>query len=510
VLGSFRGEFRKRSVTHVAPTLIASAVEEHLGFVPTRTRPDMSRKPWERALSDMVRPVVSLNNDRLGAAREMYIREACGGDLNHVHVFDLRTAINGKAGVLYCDKLPRKTSAGAPYKCSKQRFLVPYDDGTTDVDVVPEIKATMDEIVETYQRGERYHPVFCGQLKDEPVSFAKAESGKTRLFTMASLAHTLVVRQHLLGVVMLMQRHQFDYELGVGISAQCAEWHELHRYLTQHGDARMIAGDYGKFDKRMPANVILAAFDVIIHICERAGYAAAELAVVRGIAYDTAFPVVDYNGELVEFYGGNPSGHALTVIVNSIVNALYMRYCFIELRPPGCALDFKACVALFTYGDDNAMGVAESAPWFTHTAIQRVLADADIEYTMADKEAASVPYIPMSDVTFLKRAWRWEPDVGCYVGPLASESIGKMLTVCVAKANISAESHAMQVIGTAVREAFFHGRQEYERVVAGLRLVVKDMELEVFEEENTFPSWDALCADFTQRSKDVRAVVLRN
>jgi len=84
------------------------------------------------------------------------------------------------------------------------------------------------------------------------------------------------------------------------------------------------------------------------------------------IGYDTAFPVVNVNGDLVEFFGTNPSGHPLTVIVNSIVNSLYMRYAYCLINPQGknCR-HFKKNVNLMTYGDDNAMGVSRAVPGST-------------------------------------------------------------------------------------------------------------------------------------------------
>lgn len=502
VLGSFIGEFRTRGRTRVRDTVMADFLAAR-GFERTRTRPDVSRTPWRVALQDMVNPVVRLRSDLLEQARLMYQQETIRFDLAGIHVYDVHTALNGQPGVAFCDKMPRKTSAGAPYKCSKSRFLYFLDDGTTDVGIVDEIKKTIRTIITTYLAGQRYHAVYCGQLKDEPVTFAKAEAGKTRVFTMAGMSHTIVTRMYLLPVVVFMQKHSFDFEIGVGVSPQCLEWQKAYEYLTAFGTDRMVAGDYAKFDKRMPANVILATFDVLLNICERAGYTQDQLKVVRGIAYDTAFPTVDYNGDLIEFFGSNPSGHALTVIVNSIANSLYMRYTFLVLRPMGVKEGFKSFVRLWTYGDDNAMGVSPSAPWFNHTAIQKVLADVGIGYTMADKDAISVPYISMAEVSFLKRTWRWEDEIGAHVGPLCRESIEKSLMICVEKSNVSEKAHAVQVISTAVREAFFHGRDEFERMRNLLVEVVAACELEAHVESTTFPTWSQLLEDFAERSAHV-------
>lgn len=504
IIGSFTGEFKQRGQTSVVETYIAPFLKEY-GYNVNRTRPDMSKRPWELALNDTTRPVVLLNNDVLNKARDMFISETYMSNYSQVHVYSLDVAINGCAGVEYCDKMNRKTSAGAPYKRPKTKLMYFVDEASsTDMDVIPEVKDTIKDMIATYQRGERVHTVFCGHLKDEPVTFEKASLGKTRVFTASGMAYTLVVRMHLLSVIVFMQKNRFTFETGPGTVVQSLEWEAIREHLVQHGENQIVAGDYSKFDKRMPANVILAAFDVIIDICKKANYSQSELAVVRGIAYDTAFPTVDFNGDLIEFFGSNPSGHPLTVIINGIVNSLYMRYCYIMLRPLGVSDTFKKNVSLMTYGDDNIMGVSNTTPWFNHTAIQKVLCDVDIGYTMADKDAVSVPYITIDESNFLKRTWRWDEDIGAFVAPLDRSSIEKMLTVCVAKKNIGRPQHSMQVIATALREYFWYGREEFETSLIKFQDIVHKANLELYDDGSIFPTWEGLYADFWERSKHVK------
>lgn len=503
VIGSFTGEFRQRSKSNVAATFLAPFLVKY-GYEMTRAKPDMTKRPWVHALNDTTRPVVLMDNDILDTARDSFIQETTMDDVRAVHVYPLDVAINGCPGLMYCDKMNRKSSAGAPYKKSKSHFMHFIDEHvSTDMDVSDEIKETVADMIATYQRGERVHTIYCGHLKDEPVTHEKCASGKTRVFTASGMAYTLVVRMYLLSSIVFMQKNRFVYETGPGTVAQSLEWEEIREHLVQHGEDRIVAGDYSKFDKRMPANVILAAFDILYNLCERAGYSKDELMVVRGIAYDTAFPTVDFNGDLIEFYGSNPSGHPLTVIVNGLANSLYMRYCYIVLRPLGDTTPFRSNVALMTYGDDNIMGVSARAPWFNHTAIQKTLAWVDIGYTMADKEAESVPYIHINDANFLKRTWRWDAEVGAYVAPLDLSSIEKMLMICVPKNNVTERHHAIQVLGTAVREYFWYGREIYETSVVKFQKVVEEANLELYVEASTFPSWEELHEDFWSRSKHV-------
>lgn len=504
VYGSFAGEFRQRGRTSVARTFIHDAALRH-GYRCERTQPNMTKEPWRLALADLNRPVTLMRHDTLVVAQKMFLHECHVENLSRVHVFPLHIAINGAPGVLYCDAMNRTSSAGAPYKKSKKYFMYYIDESvSTDMWISQEIEDTVYAMIATYQRGERVHAVYVGHLKDECVTFEKAAKGATRVFTASGMAYTLVVRMYLLSIIMHMQKNRYVFETGPGTVVQSLEWEEMRVYLTAFGEDRIVAGDYAKFDKRMPANVILATFDIMLDICERAGYTEADLKVVRGIGYDTAFPTVDFNGDLIEFFGSNPSGHPLTVIVNGLANSLYMRYCFLILRPIGNTRSFKECVNLMTYGDDNIMGVSQEAPWFNHTAIQLVLANVDIGYTMADKTAESVPYIHIQEANFLKRTWRFDTDLGVHAAQLDHASIDKMLTMCTASKNITPQAQAIAVIGTAVREYFWYGRAIFEERKQILLDIVCDSDLELYVEASTFPTWEELAALFWDNSRHVK------
>lgn len=357
------------------------------------------------------------------------------------------------------------------------------------------------DMIETYKSGTRCYPNFCAHLKDEATSFKKITSGKTRVFTGSPFDWSIVVRKYLLSVIRLIQNKRFLFESAPGTIAQSPEWNEIRSYLTYFGDNTLIAGDYGKFDKRMPSSVILGAYEIISNICKAAGYTREDLTVVQGIAEDTAFPLIDFHGDLISFYGSNPSGHPLTVIINGLANSLYMRYCYISLNPKQEVQTFKTNVNLMTYGDDNAMGVSPNTPWFNHTSIQKVLADVDIVYTMADKEAQSVPFIHINDVSFLKRIWRYESELNNYVCPLEHDSINKMLTMCTKSKTISAQHQAVDIISTAIREYFWYGKEIFHQKREFLNNVIQECNLQTYTDSSTLPTWDELIENYKKYTK---------
>lgn len=506
VYGSFAG-FRSAHKSSVKPTFIQEAVAKR--GVPVENGPPVmnSWKPWHLAIKDMVKPVTHIKQSVLKQCVEgMKIdieRELPSDQWKLIEVYDLHTAINGADGVAYVDKLNRNTSAGNPWKKCKKNFLIEVPD-STDVEIKTEIRHRVDEIQEKYRSGERVMPNFCAHLKDEAKSFAKIRDAKTRVMFGGPMDWSIVVRMYMLSLVRVIQNNKFVFEMAPGTVAQSCEWGEIRAYLTKFGLHRMIAGDYAKYDKTMPAPVILAAFDILIWMVTKAGYTEDQLKVVCGIAEDVAFPLIDFNGDIIEFMGSNPSGHPLTVVINSLANSLYMRYAYIELNPKSECLTFRERVALMTYGDDNALGVSNIIDWYNHTSIQAIFASVGITYTMADKEAASIPFIHIDDISFLKRKWRYDDEVGDWLCPLEESSIHKMLTTGIKSDNITPKAHAIAIIGTALREYFFYGREEFEKQRAMLAEVVEECGLHIYVNEYTLPKFEDLIASHHKSSERVR------
>jgi hypothetical protein len=146
----------------------------------------------------------------------------------------------------------------------------------------------------------------------------------------------------LLSFTRLLQNERLAFEAAPGTIAQSVEWQEMYDYIVKHGEDNIVAGDYKAFDKKMSPKEILLAFDIIIFFLKLSGnYSEEDIQIVRCIAEDTAFAVVDYNGDLVQLYGSNPSGNPLTVILNGIVNSIRMRYVYYMLSPEKSLIDLR-------------------------------------------------------------------------------------------------------------------------------------------------------------------------
>lgn len=505
VYGSLSG-FRGRLKSRVTPTYM-SDVAVRDGYARVTGKPVMnSYVPWRRAMLDMARPVTHIDLTLLrhcvtSFSKDILLKLTLS-DLSELVVYDLNTALNGRPGLAYVDKMPRDTSAGFPFRKSKKFFLEsvePFGDYQHPVKVTPEIEAEMDHIIDQYENSRVYCPVFTASLKDEPTSLQKILDGKTRVFCGAPLPWSLVVRMYCLPIIRLIQKNRILFESGPGTIAQSEEWDQIYHYVTQFGKDRIVAGDYGKFDKRMPASVVLAAFDIIKNILSAAGWSERDLRVVSGIAEDTAFPTIDFHGELIRCYGTNPSGHPLTVIINGLANSLYVRYCYAINSPSGTCQGFKENVSLMTYGDDMITGISENCHWLNHTIMQKTLADIDIEFTMAEKSAKSVPFIHIDQATFLRRSWRFEPALGFHVCPIEHASIEKMLTMCVESKTVSKQLQAVSVLDTATREYFWYGQDIFDVKRKLFNQWIEELDLRQYMERD-LPTWGQLIGEFNLNS----------
>ena len=508
VYGSLSG-FRTSGNSKVENTPMSEFLKSD-GYKIKYTKPIMKGwEPWRIAAKDLVDIPIKINTNLLQHCKRAYIKDIigsiCACDLADLFVLDDFTTVNGAPGVRSIDKIKRNTSAGFPWRKSKKFFLklVPPIHGMQDpVEVSPEILDRSNDIIQTYMKGIRAHPVFTAHLKDEAVTFSKAERKKTRVFTGAPFDWSLVVRKFYLSFVRVLQNNRLAFEAAVGTTAQSREWDGLYHYVTQQSPDHIVAGDFSAFDKRMPPVFILAAFEIIIEVCALSGnFNECDMKIMWGIAVDTAYPTVDFNGDLVEFYGSNPSGHPLTVIINSLVNSLYMRYVFGALSPGIKVEDFRRYVSLLTYGDDNIMSVSPSIPWFNHTSIAEAFADIGIKYTMADKDSESVPYIHISQASFLKRAWVYNNEIEAHLAPLDHDSIEKSLMVWVKSTTIGKEQQCIAIINSAVREYFQYGREEFEYRRKLLKKLVGKMNLWPWVEESTFPKWKYLVNEYEDASE---------
>jgi hypothetical protein len=470
VFGTLSG-FRPRPKSSVCATPLQEEMCEHFGSPVAHCAPVMNGwEPWHNNLVHMVQPNYLYDRTIINKCADSYFRgarEMLPRDWESELCFlSDKASVNGLPGVRYIDGLNRSTSMGFPWACTKTNFLredpcEKYPDGVTFSD---EVWERVRAIEACYARGECAYPIFTGHLKDEAVAFLKRLLKKTRVFTAAPADWSIVVRSRLLPFVRLMQKHKIAFEAAIGVVCQSVEWEYMKDHITKFGLDQMVGGDFEKYDKKMTSDFILAAFSIVAKFYLEAGASPEQVREIMCIGEDTAFSFCSFNGDLIQFLGTNPSGHPLTVVINSIVNSLYMRYVYYCCNPANECMSFKEFVALLTYGDDNFASVSKTiGKWFNHTTIQKELKTIGVSYTMPDKTSESVPFTHFRDASFLKRMWRYDVDVEAWLCPLEEDSIKKSLTVWTPSNTLDEYSQMVAVITSANNEYFYYGREVFEK-----------------------------------------------
>lgn len=388
--------------------------------------------------------------------------------LKRLHPYPLEVAVNGADGIPYIDRLNLSTSGGYAHPGPKKKLfdLVNSDEHhAVKYDLTPQLRAEVEWILEQYRNGREANPVFKCSFKDEPITIEKAEISKVRIFSASPTAFSLVARMYLLCIIREFVGHRrLSFEMAIGANAHGMDWEEIYQRVVKHGEDRCFAGDYKNFDKQMPPELIMAAFQVIINILKAAGWSDDDLLIVKGIATDTAFPTMDLFGTLIKCFGSNPSGHVLTTPINSLVNSLYIRIAckrILKEREVDWSR-FSDIVSLVTYGDDNCGSVNRRYPEITHTSIQQALADAGIIYTTDDKKSISVGLTDVSNITFLKRRFVFSDDLNRVIAPLLEDSLFKSLTVWTYSTSICQQEQLAAVLESINREYFFYGKNKFE------------------------------------------------
>ena len=421
--------------------------------------------------------------------------------LSRVKVLDDVEATSGIDSMKFVDAMKPATSMGYPVNKSKVDYMELFP---LEHESVSYPRIMDDETLRLAQRArtlwlqdQRSYDVFRTCTKDEPTKLSKL---KVRCFQAAPVSLQMNIRKYFLTMCHLLSMSSKTSECAVGINAQGRGWHEINEHMIRFGSDRVVAGDFKAYDQHMSAGMVMASYKVFQYIGKKAGFSEEDLKMMQGCATEVAYPVMNLNGDLIKLYGSNPSGQNLTVYTNSIVNSLYHR-CVFKILYPKYEGRFTDAVSLMSYGDDVKMSVSKDFPEYNHTKIQSVFNSFGIEYTMAEKEAESVPFIEHEDADFLKRKSRWEPKYsyvnedgelqqGMWIAMLDKESIFKSLHCNLASKTQAQEEVAIQCICGALREMWFYGREEFNTFHEMMKEVVSRMEWDASMPEQFWLDYD--------------------
>lgn len=133
------------------------------------------------------------------------------------------------------------------------------------------------------------------------------------------------------------------------------------------------------------------------------------------------------SGTADSFYQWNkslPSGHPATSVINSLYNLTIFNMVWTDIMGVAMASRFWEFVSICVYGDDNILNIDPRViDRFNQSTISAAMAKRGMTYTSETKTALVADTRPLSEVTFLKRGFRYDNTLRRYVGQQELDSI---------------------------------------------------------------------------------------
>nr|UNY42089.1 MAG: polyprotein 1 [Picornavirales sp.] len=373
----------------------------------------------------------------------------------------------GIPGKKFIDAIKLNTSVGFPLSGPKRDHVIevePTEEWPCNRVLEEVMMDDIRRIEQLYVKGERGYPIAKACKKDEILA-----SDKCRIFYGNALSLTFLIRKYYLPILRVLQMNPLKSECAVGINSHGPEWQKLHEYMTKFGTDRLFGGDYGKYDQKLPSQLIIASLRILIDLARECNYTETDLRVMEAMIGDIVYAYIAFNGDLIGLTAGTHiSGNSLTVIINGICGSLNLRCYFYTMYPALSfedRLKFQEWIAITTYGDDNMGSVHKDLDRFTIKGCSKFLKKYGQEYTMPDKESELADFLQPGELEFLKRTSVYHEALGRHVGALKDKSIYKSLHCFIRDKNSpdTEESACAQNIDGALREWFNHGPVKFEQ-----------------------------------------------
>jgi len=328
-----------------------------------------------------------------------------------------------------------RSSMGPPHGGPKTRHITP-----DRAYISPELRSTLDEIESILAEGKVPRIMAEAVLKDEILKVGKP----ARVFCMVAAAFNIACKRRF-AILKRAMRSSFGTSeccVGIDMGSRCCE--DIVRILQSR--KYIYSMDCSRMDKMWTPQCWDAVAEVIRRITaisagERAGFEAWALVMAMKEA------IISVKGDLFTAFW-NISGNDITVELNSILLSLML-----EKTRRHYGIEFLT----LTYGDDNINVSEDPLPADFFQTFTRI---TGFQVTDANKNATPQAEA-LTEVSFLKRTFRYDEEYECWCAPLSESSIVKML-LFRGRSPLSPTDHEDQLVDAANRYAVLLGRRRYE------------------------------------------------
>jgi len=385
-------------------------------------------------------------------------------------------AVVGIPGMAFYDAMKLTTSAGYPWvkkrgETNKLAWIQPIVDKNlqiVDCKLDPELEVEIMRKEALRKKGIVPHTIFCDTLKDERRKFKKiASQNPTRVFCASPVDFTIAMRQNLLHFCAATMNNRLVNRIAVGLNPLGPEWSKLAHKLHSVTATNVFSLDYSNFGPGFHAVLGEAAFRIM------ARWTMANVADIDPVELETMGEEVINSlhiaqGTIYQQMSGSPSGAAVTAIINSIVNLLYLGLAWKKLakdhaytRRSELWSEFFNHTYIAVYGDDLIAAVSdEYIKVFNPQTVIQYLGEYGIVATDASKlEEAKVGLL--TENTFLKRGFLQHPlHIGMWLAPLDWNVVEEI--VQWKHKGLSLRDSMDATSYTALLEAHGHGKEAFD------------------------------------------------
>jgi len=386
----------------------------------------------------------------------------------------------------------RTTSMGMPFNQKKSNYMGVIDGQSY---VHEKFWEAFDQFEECLKSGTIPCPVVLGTGKDEQLKFSKVETHDERIFSCLPAAFNCVSKVQCGPIKAFMRANMGVFECMVGINMTSKESNRIVSMLRSVDPTltRILEKDITKLDKSYDGVMFDYSALIMFYVSWLLG-----LNPVRSyqIVHGLRNAVWVYKNDFFQMGALNSSGNDITVELNSFEGSIHERVLYYKMKypdglpdymmeavvhvcrnfilDPHCVnkvevpLTFRDHCSLAVYGDDSLNAISPTCHFYDTDKVVPLGKTFGIQYTDGQK-ADEICFRPLELVTFLKRNFVWDDELGFYIAPLGLKTLAKMLVLSKGS-TLSRRDHGATLLTDVMRESVYHGEAFYNmmrsRVVA--------------------------------------------
>lgn len=240
-------------------------------------------------------------------------------------------------------------------------------------------------------------------LKSELLPAEKVEDGKIRLYQADPVERVLLVRKYFGHIAARMNKYHLNAKAQIGLNPY-TDFHPLVARLIKTSITGED-GDFKNFDKSICRRLMIAVC-MVLNSCYDDGFDNCRVSLMNSLA--STVHVAD--GHIYATYQGNPSGNAITTVINCVVIDILQAYCYI--KAVGTPTGLFQNVDWLSGGDDSITVIHPAIQHVYNPDVKSIILREDfgMTYTASAKDGTG-SIARIDTLSFCSRSIHAKPDM---------------------------------------------------------------------------------------------------